>query len=126
MKQVKNIALALVAILISATAINATPVTPETPNKGAEPLSVKYIGNDGDYLLFQVIVNANDAKTSSFQISDKNEGEIYNSRIQGNYKVQTLKIEKRDNQELDFKLKVGKDVYSKSFAILSTITIEAK
>lgn len=125
MKSLKNIALTLVALVLTVTAINANPVTPETPAK-AEPLSVKYIGNDGEYLLFQVIVNADNAKNSSFAISDKSEGEIYSSHMPKGYKVQTMKIEKRDNQELDFKLKIGNEVYSKSFAILSTVTMEAK
>lgn len=124
MKKLKNIVLTLVAMVISATAINAESIYPANTDKGAEPFTVKYIGNDGDYLLFQVIVNSNNTKETSFAVSDKSEGEIYTSHIESTYKAQTFKIEKRDNQELDFKLVIGKEVYSRSFAILSTVTVE--
>jgi len=124
MKKFKNMVLTLVAMVISATAINAKTIDPVNPYKGAEPFTVKYIGNDGDYLLFQVIVNSNNTKETSIAVSDKLEGEIYTSYIESTYKAQTFKIEKRDNQELDFKLVIGKNVYSRSFAIVSTVTME--
>lgn len=114
----------LVAMVISATAINAKSINPIDRVNGKEPFSVKYIGNEGDYLLFQVIVNSSNAKHTSFAITDKSEGELYSSNIEANYKVQTLKIEKRDNQELDFKLVIGKEVYSRSFAIVSPADLE--
>ncbi len=124
MKKFKNIVLTLVAMVISATAINAESIYPANIDKGAEPFTVKYIGNDGDYLLFQVIVNSTNTKETSIAVSDKSEGEIYTSHIESTYKAQTFKIEKRDNQELDFKLVIGKEVYSRSFAILTTVTME--
>lgn len=124
MKKFKNIVLTLVAMVISATAINAKSIDPVNSVKTAEPFTVKYVGNDGDYLLFQVIVNSNNTKETSFAVSDKQEGEIYSAYIESTYKAQTLKIEKRENQELDFKLVIGKEVYSRSFAILSTVAME--
>jgi len=124
MKKFKNIVLTLVAMVISATAINAESIYPANTDKGAEPFTVKYIGNEGDYLLFQVIVNSTNTKETSFAVSDKSEGEIYAAHIESTYKAQTFKIEKRDNQELDFKLVIGKEVYSRSFAILTTVTME--
>ena len=126
MKNLKNIVLTLVAMVISATAINAKSIDPVKTAKGAEPFSVKYIGNEGQYLLFQVVVNSDNAKQTSFAVTDKAEGEIYSSQIQSNYKAQTFKIEQRENQELDFKLVIGKEVYSRSFAILSTVSMEEK
>lgn len=127
MKKFKKIALTFVALVIAATTLNANPIDSTSKYATEDPFSVKYIGNDGDYLLFQVIVNADKAdKKTSFEISDKVEGEIYSSDISSAYKVQTLKIEKRDNQELNFKLVIGKEVYSRSFAILTPITLETK
>ena len=123
MKNFKKIALTFVALVIAATTINANPVDTTSAYTKADPFTVKYIGNDGDYLLFQVVVNAETAKKASFEISDKSEGEIYSANINASYKVQTLKIERRENQELDFKLVVGKEVYSRSFAILSTVSL---
>ncbi len=124
MKKFKNMVLTLVAMVISATAINAKTIDPINTVKVAEPFTVKYIGNDGDYLLFQVIVNSNNTKETSIAVSDKSEGEIYSSDIKSTYKAQTFKIEKRDNQELDFKLVIGKEVYSRSFAIFPTVSLE--
>ena len=124
MKKFKNMVLTLVAMVISATAIDAKTIDSVNSVKVAEPFTVKYIGNDGDYLLFQVIVNSNNTKKTSIVVSDKSEGEIYASPIEATYKAQTFKIEKRDNQELDFKLVIGKEVYSRSFTILSTVTME--
>ena len=39
---------------------------------------------------------------------------------------QMAELEKRDNQVLDFKLVVGKEVYSRSFAVLSTVMLVKK
>ena len=126
MKKFKKIALTFVALVIAATTLNANPVDTTSSHLKEDPFTVKYIGNDGDYLLFQVIVNSEKSNRTSFEISDKSEGEIYSANINSNYKVQTLKIEKRDNQELDFKLVIGKEVYSRSFAILPNISLETK
>jgi hypothetical protein len=123
MKKFKKIVLTFVALVIAATTINANPL--DGGNQGKEPFTVKYLGNDGDYLLFQVIVNAEDNKDVKLAVSDKTEGEIYSSNIE-NYKVQTFKIEKRDNQKLDFKLLIGKEEFLRSFAVVSTVTMEAK
>ena len=124
MKKFKKIVLTFVALVIAATTINANPLDGGNP-KGKEPFTVKYLGNDGDYLLFQVIVNAEENKAVKLAVSDKTEGEIYSSNIE-NYKVQTFKIEKRDNQKLDFKLLIGKEEFLRSFAVVSTVTMEAK
>lgn len=126
MKNFKKIAATFVALVIAGTAINAKAVNPANPFSSEEPFTVRYMGNEGEYLLFQVIVNSNNTKNTSFEISDKAEGEIYAASINSAYKEQTLKIEKRDNQELDFKLVIGKNVYSRSFAILSTVELEKK
>ncbi len=126
MKNFKKIAATFVALVIAGTALNARAVTPVNPFSSEEPFTVRYIGNDGAYLLFQVIVNSDNTKNTSFEISDKAEGEIYTASINSAYKEQTLKIEKRDNQELDFKLVIGKTVYSRSFAILATVEMERK
>jgi hypothetical protein len=126
MTKIKNIVLTLAALVISATAINAAPVNPAKSFLADEPFTVKFIGNDGDYLLFEVIVNSDNTRSTSLKISDKAEGEIYSSNIKSAYKVQTMKIEKRDDQELDFKLVIGKNVYSKSFAVLTTVQLETK
>ena len=122
MKKFKKIVLTFVALVIAATTINAHPLD---GGKGKEPFTVKYLGNDGDYLLFQVIVNAEDNNNVKLAVSDKTEGEIYSSKIDNN-KVQTFKIEKRDNQKLDFKLLIGKEEFLRSFAVVSTVTMEAK
>ena len=126
MKNFKKIAATFVAIVIAGTAINTKAATTANLFSSEEPFTVRYIGNEGEYLLFQIIVKSDNTKNTSFEISDKAEGEIYAASINSTYKEQTLKIEKRDNQELDFKLVIGKNVYSRSFAILSTVEMEKK
>jgi hypothetical protein len=126
MTKIKNIVLTLVTLLISVTAITAAPVNPANSFSGDEPFTVTYVGNEGDYLVFQVVVNSDNTKNTSFKISDKAEGEIYSANIRSDNKVQTMKIEKRDNQELDFKLVIGKEIFSKSFAVLTTVQLETK
>ncbi|MEO6550034.1 MAG: hypothetical protein ABIN94_18675 [Ferruginibacter sp.] len=115
MTKVKDLVFTAVALLISVTGINAKPVSPYIK---AQPLSVIYDGNEGGYLLFRIIVNSSNASTMHFEISDRNEGSIYSSNIDTAQKVEMLKISKKINQELDFKLKIGEKIYSRSFAIL--------
>ena len=126
MKNFKNIAFALIALVVSVTAINAKSLNPANAFSGEEPFTVKYVGNEGNYLIFKVIVNSDNTSNTSFGISNKSEGEIYSENIKSPSKTQILKIEKRHDQDLDFKLKIGQEVYSRSFAILSTISLDAK
>ncbi|MCW3106808.1 MAG: hypothetical protein JWQ09_1314 [Segetibacter sp.] len=113
MTKVKDLVFTAIALLISATGINARPAN----QMNTQPLSVIYVGNEGGYLLFRVIVNTLQNISASFEISDRALGSIYSSNIDSPHKVEMLKIGKRNNQELDFKLVIGKDVYSRSFAI---------
>mgnify|MGYP001797215457 CR=1 FL=1 len=118
MTKFKNIVFTLVALVISVTGISARPLNRANSFLAKQTFSVIFIGSEGAYLLFQVIVNANNTNDTSFVILDKAAGANYTANINFTHNVQTLKIEKRDNQELDFKLVIGKDVYSRSFAIL--------
>ena len=126
MTKIKNIAVALSAIVLLAGTANAgttnksLPIVVEEPT--AEPLSVSFLGEDANYLYFQVSVKAGLNKTVSFMVNDKTEGELYSSVLK-NDKVQTLKIEKRDGQELDFNLVAGKKSFSKSFTIMPRVTL---
>lgn len=115
MKNVKNIIAALLVAISFTTAVNA-----QSANN--EPLTVKYIGMEDNYLLFQVEVNTN-TNFSLFKINDKAEGEIFSQSWKNNSKPLTFKIEKKDSQELSFTLVSGKKAYSKNFAT-STNTVE--
>ena len=84
----------------------------------AEPLSVEYLGQDENYLIFQVTVKSFGNQKVSFALNDQAEGELYTSVFTMD-KIQTFKIEKRENQELNFNLLVGKKVFSKSFTSMS-------
>jgi hypothetical protein len=113
MKNLKNIATAITAVILFAT--TATAQTVKTTNVN-EPLTVKYIGAEEDYLVFQVEIKVDNSSFSSFKINDKTEGELFsqNLRATGNFK--TVKIEKMDGQEISFKLVTGKKVYTKTFS----------
>ena len=113
----KIIAVAIASFVITANTASAQAVNASYSVKTAEPLSVKYLGSDENYLLFEVTVNAADAKAAVLGVSDKNEGELYAENVRATAKTQKLKIEKRDSQELNFKLSVGANTYNKSFSI---------
>lgn len=88
-----------------------------------EPLTVRYLGNDGAYLLFEVTVRSTDRQIASLDIIDKVEGELFASSFRSDLKVQKIKIERRDNQLLDFKLGLGKSTFIKSFNVKNS-TVE--
>lgn len=117
MNKLKNIAVAFASIVIFTNVTNAQAVNASYSEKAADPMVVKYIGNDGQYLTFQVTVQPQANSNAFFEIADKTEGELYSSSVSPNTKVQTIKIEKRDEQVLNFKLFVGKNTYTKSFSV---------
>lgn len=128
MTKIKNIAVALSAIVLFAGNSfagtgSATAVTAVYEEPSAELLSVNYLGEDDNFLYFQVSVKKGANKNVSFAVNDETEGELY-SVILNSDKIQTLKIEKRDGQHLAFNVKAGKKSYSKSFTIMPTVMLD--
>lgn len=116
MKKTKLILTALTTtFLMYGTAAVAQDVTYPYATKMPEPISVKYIGTEGEYLLFKVTLNSDVASKASFKIEDRTEGQLYSVKFNTAYKTQLLKIEKQEYQELDFKLVNGKNVFVKTF-----------
>lgn len=111
MKNLRNIATAILAVILFSNAAAAQTKT-ATAN---EPFTVKYIGNDEGYILFQVAVNTLDKNYTLLKINDKIDGEIYSQSYKKGAKLTTFKIEKKDAQELSFRLLTGKTVYTKTF-----------
>jgi hypothetical protein len=126
MTKIKNIALTLSAIVLFAA--NSFAGTVNNTSKAiyvdpsSEKLIVNFVGEENGYLVFEVAVNKGSNKAVSLSVNDKSEGELYNSTIYDS-KTKTFKIEKRDNQELEFAVKAGKVSYSKSFTIVPTVTL---
>lgn len=120
MKNLKNITTAIVAVILFATSAAAQTVKPARVN---EPFTVKYIGNEEDYLYFEVEINTGNSNFAMLKINDKEEGELYSQSLRKNLKPRTFKIEKKDGQELNFKLLSGNKTYSKTFSA-STILVE--
>ena len=119
MTKLKNIAVAIASIVIF-TNITQGQTTPEKSSfvNYEEPMAVKYLGNEGDYLAFRVTVQADLAANASFVVADQTEGDLYSSGLTSGDLVKTIKIEKRDGQVLDFKLVVGrKTTFLKSFTV---------
>ncbi|MEP7164446.1 MAG: hypothetical protein ABI741_07125 [Ferruginibacter sp.] len=83
--------------------------------ESSEPLTVRFLGSRGDWLVFRVEVKTGDIDHSTLQIDDAIEGELYSNPIHTNSRSQVMKIEKRDNQVLDFRLFSGKKVYTKTY-----------
>lgn len=117
MSTLKNIAVAVASIVIFTNITNAQAVEASYSVNYEEPMAVKYIGSDGDYLTFQVSVKPVVTGKAVFEIIDENEGELYTASLASNFNVKTVKIEKRDGQVLNFKLVVGKTTYTKSFSV---------
>lgn len=122
MTTLKNIAVAVASIVIFTNITNAqTAVKANYSVNYEEPMAIKYLGSDGEYLLFRVSVQPPVSGSAFFEITDRKEGALYSSNLSTIAKVQTIKIEKRDDQELSFKLVVGKKTFSKSFTVNSSV-----
>jgi hypothetical protein len=117
MKNLKNITTAIIAVILFANTATAQTVS---VSKDA-PLTVKYLGSQEDYLIFQVEVNTAGDNFALLKINDKADGELYSQSCKSTSKTQTFKIEKRDSQELSFKLLSGKNVYTKTFSSNTSI-----
>jgi hypothetical protein len=120
MKILKNTTTAIVAVILFATSAAAQTATPAA---AIETFTVKYLGNEADYLYFQVEINTGNSNYAMLKINDKEEGELYSQSLRKNLKPQTFKIEKKYGQELNFKLLSGNKTYSKTFSA-STILVE--
>lgn len=116
MTKLKNIAVAVATLVIFTNITNAQAVKASYTSNYEEPLAVKYVGSDDYYLTFQVTVKTATPGNTLFAIADEKEGELYTSNMQ-RFNVKTIKIEKRHDQVLDFKLVVGRKTYSKSFTV---------
>ncbi len=128
MTKFKNIVLAAASLVIFSNITYAQLSKANYSVNAEEPISVKYLGDEGEYLLFQVTLKAENRASALFAIVDKNEGELYSSVFTGSFKVQTIKIEKRDeDQVLNFKLVLGKKTFLKSFSVntslVKTVTV---
>ena len=129
MTKIKNTALTLSAIVLFATSTfagtenKALPMPSFTSSEPVSSVSVQFLGEKDNYLLFQVIVKGGNTKKASVQINDRLEGELYAAKF-GTEKTQTYKIEKRDNQELNFTVSVGNETYSKLFTVMPTVVLD--
>ncbi len=118
MKNIRKFAAALSLFALTAGSSmaapvrNGSPVASEEPN--AETLQVKYIGEDAEFLYFRVAVKKGANRAVEFAVSDRLEGELY-SAVFSTDRVQTLKIEKRFDQQLDFTVRAGGKNISRSF-----------
>lgn len=111
-KSVFTAILAMTMILNMAIAQDVRSVSYVSSN---EPLTVSYLGNQGEYLLFQVEIKTGAIRHSLLSLEDKTEGELYATSVKGNNKTMTFKVEKIENQVIAFKLFSGKNSYSITF-----------
>ncbi|MEJ7588621.1 MAG: hypothetical protein WKI04_13755 [Ferruginibacter sp.] len=123
MTKFKNIAVAIASLVLFTNITRAQVIPASYSVNYEEPLAVKYLGSDDSYLTFQVSVLSDIPDNAIFAITDKTEGELYSVKFTPKYKAQIVKIEKTGQQVLNFKLVVGRKIYSKSF-IVNTSKIE--
>ncbi len=118
MTNLKNIAVAFAALVIFSNITRAQAVKAVYSVNTVEPLQVKYLGDDGSYLIFQVTLQTNEHVKGKFAIEGEEGENLYSTTLASNFKVQTIKIERFDDgQVLGFKLVLGKKTYSKSFSV---------
>jgi hypothetical protein len=89
--------------------------------KSDEKFYVKYVGNEAEYLYFQVELKEVDNGKNTFKINDKAEGEIYNQSWDAKSTVRTFKIEKKEDQVLTFSLHTNDKKYTKTFNITTKL-----
>ena len=119
MTKFKSIFVAAFALAVFSNVANAQAI-PTSYSVGTEtaPFKVKYLGSDGQYLLFNVTLEQSNEGNAKFSIDDNRIGEIYSTGYSSNLKLSTVKIEKGEiGQVLNFKLSFGKKIYSKAFSI---------
>ena len=129
MTKLKNIAVAVAALVIFSNITNAQAVKTSYSVIAEEPLKVKYLGDEGEYLVFAVTLESSKVTNAKFAIVDDAEGELYSSFVGTSLNAKTVKIEKKDaDQVLNFKMTVGKKTYSKAFFantnLVETTTVE--
>lgn len=118
----KNLAVATASLVLFSTNIHAQTLKANNAVNANGAFKVRYIGDEGDYLVFEVTPGAPKTTNAVFSIYDKNEGELYASYYTESSKAKTIKIEKTDNSQLlDFKMVIGKKTFSKSFAANTSV-----
>jgi len=122
MTKLKSIVLAALALVVFSNVTNAQAVKASYSVNAEQPLQVKYLGDDGEYLLFRVTLQSNDPAKAKFIIDDENTGELYSSGLNSSLKSSTVKIEKTvAGQVINFKLLLGKKTYEKSFSVNTSL-----
>lgn len=117
MTKLKNIAVAVASIVIFSNITHAQVTKAGYSVNYETPLRVKYLGDEGEYLRFEVTMESKYPAKAKFTIDEKNEGELYATSFETSFKVSTIKIEKRGHQVLNFNLVLGRETYSKSFSV---------
>lgn len=118
MKNLKNIAVAVASLVIFSNVTNAQALKANYPANAESSINVKYLGEEGEYLIFKVTLQSATPSNSLFAIDDKNEGELYASGLAASFKEQTVKIERTNvDQVLNFRLVTGRKTYVKSFSV---------
>jgi len=117
----------IIAAGIFTLLLNANAQHVQTPGtmKGEQPLQVKFIETQGNWLVFTVEVRSDAAILPTLSVDDAIEGELYSQRLKTGSKLQTMKIEKREDQVLDFKLVAGNKVYVTSFTTYAGVIKQA-
>lgn len=123
----KNLA-AAASLVIFSNITHAQIIKASYTVNANEVFKVKYIGDEGEYLVFKVVLDVPETTKALFSIYDKIEGELYTSFYAGSTTERIIKVERTDNsQVLNFKMKVGKKAFSKSFttnkSVVETINI---
>jgi hypothetical protein len=122
MTKFKNILVAAFSIIFFSPIVNAQAVPTSYSVNAEQPLKVKYLSDDGEYLHFQVTVNSHETTKGKFAISDKTEGTLYSSAVATGSTVTNIKVAKKDeDQVLTFELFVGKETFSKSFSVNTSV-----
>jgi hypothetical protein len=110
MKNTTKTIVAIFTAILFASAANAQVANPTTEN-----FTVKYTGAEEGYICFDITMPSNAAQNVFVKVEDRKEGELFGENFTKTSTGLKFKIEKKDGQEIKFKIYNGKNVYEKSF-----------
>jgi hypothetical protein len=116
MKNTTKTIVAIFTAILFATVANA-----QVANTTTENFSVKYTGTEEGFICFDVTMPSNANKNVFVRVEDKKEGELFANSFVKTNKGLKFKIEKKNGQEIRFRIYNGNNVFEKTFTANTTL-----
>ena len=120
MKKMKLFLIAGTTLLLLSKNTKSQDVTYQYPASSTkvqlpQPFEVTYLDEDSEYLRFKIEVSAKSIIDADLSVNVRNEGRIFAVSFKDTYREEILRIAKKPKQELEFRLSMGDNVYTKKF-----------